>query len=345
MARERRPTLRDVASLAGVSFKTVSRVVNNEPGVSANLTSQVEAAIATLNYRPDDRARRLRQSASGPATIGFVLVDLSNPFSSRLLRGTEQATMDRGCLVLAGSSEGSAGREQHLIEAFLRRRVDGLMVVSSQETSASLRSEVERGTPIVFLDREPRIKGADLVRSDHYGGAYEATRHLQRQGHTDIAYLGDDLSIQSARLRLEGFLDAMTAAGLSVDLDRIVTASKTETDWLELVETFLGRRPRPTALFTAQNFVTVGAVRALHGLGLHHEIAQVGFDDVELGDVAEPGISVIRQDPLAIGRRGAELLLARIDGDIGPPITEVMSTPLIERGSGELRPRDVGEGR
>ncbi len=336
MAGERRPTLRDVASLAGVSFKTVSRVVNREAGVSPDMTLRVETAIASLNYRPDDRARRLRQASVGAPTIGFVLVDVSNPFSSRLLRGIEQATMDRGCLVIAGSSEGSAEREQQLIEAFLRRRVDGLIVVSSQEASPSLRSEVERGTPIVFLDREPRIKGSDLVRSDHYGGAYEATRHLQAHGHTDIAFLGDDLSIFSARLRLEGFIDAMTEAGLSVGLDRIINASRTESEWMEHVEAFLNTEPRPTALFTAQNFVTVGAVRALHRQGLHHEIAQVGFDDVDLADVAEPGISVISQDPLDIGRRGAEVLLARIDGDVGPPVVQVLTTPLLQRGSGEL---------
>jgi LacI family transcriptional regulator len=339
LAPNRRPTLRDVALEAGVSFKTVSRVVNGEGGVSDRLVARVEETVLALGYRPDDRARRLRQFSSEAATIGFVLVDVANPFFSTILRGIEEVAITRDCLVLAGSTEGSADRERQLIEAFVDRRVDGLIVVPSGSGAGTLQAELDRGTPVVFLDLESDVTAVDLIRSDHYNGAYEATTHLLSHGHRDIAYFGDNPEIFSAGLRLEGFRDAMAAAGLEPRPDRIVTESHDGTDWRQIVRSYLESNERPTALVSAQNFVTVGAVGALHDLDLQHSIAQVGFDDVELADVVEPGISVVPQQPRELGRIAAEMLFGRIDGDERPPRTQVLRSDLIRRGSGEIPPQ------
>ncbi len=341
MATPRRPTLRDVAIQAGVSFKTVSRVVNGERGVSPELIARVQAAVTSLDYRPDHRARLLRQTGADATTIGFVLVDIANPFFSRILRGIELVASTRNCLVLAGSTEGSVEREQQLIEALVGRRVDGLIVVSSGSIPQPLRSEIERGTPVVFVDIEPQQHGSsvlpiDLVRSDHTAGARAATQHLLDRGHTDIAYAGDDTAIYSAGLRLDAFRDTMRGAGSPVAADRITTGSHSEHEWEELAIELLNDAPRPTAIFSAQNFATVGVVRAMHRLGLRQQIAQVGFDDVELADVVEPGITVVPQQPRELGRRAAEILMARIDGDHRPPVQEILNSPLIERGSGEI---------
>ncbi len=336
MAAFRRPTLRDVAAEAGVSFKTVSRVVNGEGGVSSDLMSRVEEAVESLGYRPDDRARQLRQSGTHAATIGFVLVDVANPFFSSLLRGIEDVASAHECLVLSGSTDGSVERERQLIEAFVGRRVDGLIIVPSGKSGSLLRSEVDRGTPVVFLDLETDTADADLVRSDHFQGAFNATKHLLSFGHTDIAYLGDDPAIFSARLRLEGFMDAMGQAGRKVPRTRVITGSRTEDEWYQVALALLQKSRRPTALFTAQNFTTIGAVRALHELKLQHAVGIVGFDDIELADVVDPGISVIPQRPRDLGRRAAELLLDRIAGHGGPWIRQVIDNPLIARGSGEL---------
>lgn len=336
MAAFRRPTLRDVAAEAGVSFKTVSRVVNGEGGVSSDLMSRVEEAVASLGYRPDDRARQLRQSVTQAATIGFVLVDVANPFFSSLLRGIEDVASAHGCLVLAGSTDSSVERERQLIESFVGRRVDGLIIVPSGKSGSLLRSEVDRGTPVVFLDLETDTSDADLVRSDHFQGAFNATKHLLSFGHKDLAYLGDDPAIFSARLRLEGFTEAMRQAGRKVPRNRVITGSRTEDEWYQIAVELLGRARRPTAAFTAQNFTTIGTVRALHELKLQHVFGLVGFDDIELADVVDPGISVIPQRPRDLGRRAAELLLDRIGGNARPWIREVIDNPLIERGSGEI---------
>ena len=335
----RRPTLRDVAAEANVSFKTVSRVVNGEPGVSPELTDRVERAIEVLHYRPDDRARLLRRGPSPASAIGFLLVDVGNPFFSSLLRGIEEVATARNSLVLSASTEGSQAREQDLVEAFVGRRVDGLIVVSANAGNTPLLSEIERGTPVVFLDLEPELPNIDLVRTDHQAGAELATRHLIDRGHTDIAYFGDDESIYSAVLRLQGYADAMLAAGLIVRPDRITNGSFDDRQWQQVIVDRLTTMTDPTAMVTAQNLVTLGAVRALHQLGLQHRIAMVGFDDVELADVVEPGLTVVPQNPRFLGRRAAELLFARLDGDDRPPVHDIIKPDLIERGSGEIPPQ------
>ena len=340
MSSTRRPTLRDVAAEAGVSFKTVSRVVNGEGGVSPNLVAKVEAAVAQLGYRPDQRARLLRRTTSAPATIGFVLVDVANNFFSQMLRGIEEVAMSHQCLVLAGSTEGHAEREQQLVDAFVERRVAGLILVSWGMAAETLRSELSRGTPVVFVDAEPVIGNLDIdvVRSDHRAGAVAATSHLLAHGHIDIAYFGDDPAIFSAGLRLDGFRHAMNEAGISVSDDRIVTGSHSHHEWTEIIDRYFRAAPPPTAIFTAQNFVTLGAVRALHHLGLRDSVAHVGFDDIDLADAVTPGVSVIPQDPRDLGRRAATQLFARLNGEGGPAVRQVIASDVIARGSGEIRP-------
>ena len=333
-----RPTMRDVALRAGVSFKTVSRVVNGEGGVSDVLVDRVEQAVAALGYRPDHRARHLRQTASRTGAIGFILVDVSNPFFSSILRGIEEAARKHEYLVLAGSTDGLREREDQLVEAFVARRVDGLIVVPSGSGAGPLHAEIERGTPVVFLDLEPEGLTVDLVRSDHRGGALLATQHLQSHGHRDIAFFGDDATIFSAALRVQGYREAMNQAGVEVDERRIVHGRHTSEVWRRIIREYLLETDRPTALFTAQNIITVGATQALHDLELHETIAHIGFDDIELADVVQPGISVVPQHPRDLGRRAAERLFARIEGLTEPPTQQVIHASVVERGSGEIPP-------
>ncbi len=334
----RRPTMRDVAERAGVSFKTVSRVVNDEGGVSSDLAERVAAAVTQLGYRPDGRARHLRQGGTITGAIGFVLVDVANPFFSSILRGIEEVARDHDTLVLAGSTDGLVDRENQLVEAFISRRVDGLIVVPSGTGVGALTTELDRGTPVVFLDLEPDDRNVDLVRSDHHGGAAIATQHLLDHGHTDIAFIGDDPTIFSAGCRLDGFREAAAAAGITVPNHRIITGRHSSDTWRTIVADHLRRPNPPTAVFTAQNFITVGAAPALHDLDLRRTVAHIGVDDSELADIVDPGISVVPQQPRELGRRAAEQLFRRIDGDRSEPIRDIIESPVIARGSGEIRP-------
>jgi LacI family transcriptional regulator len=328
----------DVAALAGVGLKTVSRVVNAEPGVSPELEAKVRRAIEQLNYRRDANASMLRRLGGKTQTIGLVLEDVSNPFSSALHRAIEDAARERGVLVFAGSCDEDPDRERELIGSFRERRVDGLIIVPASQNHGYLYEDRRTGTGLVFLDRPAAHFDADSVVSDNRGGAVAATDHLLAYGHTRIGFLGDLLSISTARERLAGYLQAIERAGIARD-DRLIRTDLRDPDAAaSAVAEMLTVPEPPTAVFTAQNLLTIGGVHALRNAGLQRRVALIGFDDVSLADMVDPAISVVAQDPQALGRAAAELLFGRLDGDDSDAVHRVIPVSLIARGSGEIPP-------
>src|SRR6478672_10613682 len=219
----RRPTMLDVAALAGVGLKTVSRVVNAEPGVSPQLEAKVKRAIEQLNYRRDANASMLRRLGGTTQTIGLVLEDVANPFSSALHRAIEDSARARNVLVFAGSCDEDPRRERELIGSFRDRRVDGIIVVPASREHSYLYEEQRAGTALVFVDRPAGHLDADTVGSDNVGGAVVAVGHLVGHGHRRIAFLGDLPTIFTARERLRGYKEALASQGLAVDEDLIRT--------------------------------------------------------------------------------------------------------------------------
>src|SRR5919198_2717188 len=315
----RRPTMADVAALAGVALKTVSRVVNSESGVSPELEARVRRAIEQLNYRRDANAATLRRLGGKTQTIGLVLEDVSNPFSSELHRAVEDAARERGVLVFAGSCDEDPDRERELIGSFRERRVDGIIVVPAGHDHTYLHDERRTGTALVFVDRPATYLDADSVVSDNLGGARQAVQHLAERGHRRIGFLGDLLSISTARERLQGYTQALEAAGVRVDEDLIRTELRDPDAAAGAIDAMLALREPPTAFFTGQNLLTIGGVRALRRAGRERELALIGFDDVSLADMVEPAISVVAQDPQALGQTAADQLFRRLDGDTAPP--------------------------
>ena len=330
--------MREVAALAKVSIKTVSRVVNGESGVSPQLARRVVAASERLAYRHNLTASSLRRLDGRSATIGVVLEDVSNPFSSALHRSIEDVAVERGVLVLAGSSDELEARERKLVSAFASRRVDGLIIQPSSQDHSYLIAERKAGTAIVFVDRPPAFLDADTVLTDNAAGVRRGIRHLVAQGHRRIAYLGDLHTIVTAAERHRGYIEELAAQGIEVD-EKLVRLDlrgieRAETAVIELLD----QPVPPTALFTGQNLITIGAFRALRRSGLHQRIALIGFDDILLADLLEPGITVIAQDPAAIGRTAAQTLFRRLDGDRSPSEHQIVLTRMITRGSGEIAP-------
>ena len=333
-----RPTMRDVAALAGVGLKTVSRVVNGVPSVDPELAARVHMAAEKLGYRPNLTASHLRRSDGRTATVGLLLEDVSNPFSAALHRAVEDVALQRGVLVLTGSLDEDPGRERTLADALIDRRVDGLIIVPAGTDHSYLIAEQRAGTAVVFLDRLPTLLGADTVVSDNRDGALRAVTHLLSAGHRRIAYLGDKRSISTAIDRFDGYRAALQSAQLPVDPSLIRhdlrDVNSAERAVIELME---DPQP-PTAIFASQNLITIGVARALAQLGIADRTALVGFDDFLLAESLRPAVSVVAQDPAAMGRLAAELLFRRIDGDDGPGQTHVIPTRLLARGSGEIPP-------
>jgi LacI family transcriptional regulator len=330
--------MREVAALAKVSIKTVSRVVNGESGVSPRLARQVLAASERLNYRHNLTASSLRRSDGRSATIGVVLEDVANPFSSVLNRAIEDVAVQRGVLVLAGSSDEDGDRERKLVSAFASRRVDGLIIQPSSHDHSYLITERQAGTAIVFVDRPPAFFDADTVLTDNAEGVRRGVRHLVEIGHRRIGYLGDLHKIATAAERHQGYLDELADQNIQAD-ETLIRLDLRGIDKAEAAATELLAMPNPpTALLTGQNLITIGAFRALRELDLHQRVALIGFDDILLADLLQPGITVIAQDPAAIGRTAAEMLFRRLDGDLSPSEHRIIPTRMIYRGSGEIVP-------
>ncbi|WP_229076107.1 LacI family DNA-binding transcriptional regulator [Actinoplanes sp. DH11] len=323
--------MNDVARTAGVSLKTVSRVVNGEPTVTPDLAARVRAAVESLDYRPHLGASMLRRNDRRTRTIGVLLEDVSNPFSGALHRAIEDEAHARGVHVLTGSVGDDDGRERELARAFRQRQTDGLILAPTGSDQGYLSHFT--GTPVVFVDRAPAGFRADTVVSTNVAGAAGAVRHLVGHGHRRIAYLGDRPHIPTARERFRGYLQALgNRPGPVVHDIRGEAAAERATI------TLLRRADPPTALFTSHSVITIGALRALRRLGRHRSVALVAFDDFPLADLLEPAVTVVAQHPARIGRVAAEALFERIDGYDGPPREIRVATTLIARGSGEISP-------
>jgi LacI family transcriptional regulator len=338
--RERvgRPTMREVASIAGVGMKTVSRVVNGEGKVSAATRARVDAAIAEVGYRPNEVARSMRGMRTGQGTvdIGLLVGDLSNPFFASVAWAVIGVARARGYAVVMASADEDPDGERQAVEGLLARQVAGLLVVPGGSDYRYLEPEVDRGTPLVFVDRPgPRLR-ADEVVIDNVAGARLAVRHLVAHGHERIATIVAPSRWTTAQ-RLRGYRTEMRQQFGGVDEDLVLqlpTGSVEEAE--RAADQLLAARRPPTAFFTTTGFMTQGLLKRLghdHGHGI------VGFDDVPMAGLLPVPLSVVVGEPGLLGRTAAEALFARIDGDSAPPRRQVLKPQLIARGSGELPPQ------
>jgi LacI family transcriptional regulator len=326
--------MKDVAALAGVSLSTVSRVVNGDPA-RPHLARRVREAVDLLGYERDLTASTLRRSDRSSASIGLIVADVANPFFAAVMRGVEDVARGHGSVSMVASSDEDARRERELAGTLAARRVDGLIIVPAGDDHSYLRGPRSR-LPLVFVDRPPRYLDADAVLTDNAGGVAAAVRHLARRGHRRIGYLGDRRELHTAAERLRGYREALLAEGLAAD-PALLRLDLTDPEASRAAVTALLDLPDPpTALLTAQNIISIGAIHALRARALQRRIALVGFDDLPLADALDPAVTVVAQRPVLLGRHAAELLFGRIGGYDGPGRTIIVGCELVERGSGEL---------
>jgi DNA-binding LacI/PurR family transcriptional regulator len=332
-----RPTMRDVARAAGVSPMTVSRVVSGEASVMPETAAKVERAIRRLGYQRNEAARRLRRKGQPTQTIGLLVDDLANPFFAALAAAVEDAARQHNYVVLIGSSNDSLRREREVVAAFCARQVDGLIVVPVAGNHRFLAEELARGTKVVCVDRPADGLAVDKVLVDNRTGARGAVRHLLDQGHRRIGYLGDREDIWTIQERYAGFHDAFTDIGTEPDPRLVRHGPRSREAAAELASSLLSLADPPTALFTTTDLITMGAIDALQGEA--DRVALIGFDEFALADKVSPPVTVVAQDPIALGATAAQLLFSRIAGDTSPPREVILLTRLVIRGSGEIPPR------
>ena len=329
----------DVAQASGTSLKTVSRVVNGEPGVRQELVDKVNKAVKKLNYRHNQTAGSLRRIGGRTRTIGLLLEDISNPFSASLHRSIEDYARDRNVEIFAGSLDGDSEREAALIQALTTRRVDGLIIVPSSEDHKYLEIERRSGNHFVFVDRPAHNFNADTVVATNKEGTRSAVQALIENGHRRIAYLGDAKTIYTAQERYEGYTSAMKAAKLPIDKSLVQLGFRKRDEIAVRVLTMFNSDNPPTAIFSAQNLITLEVIHTLRQIGASKSCALIGFDDLPLADLMEPAISLVTQDIPAMGREAAQMLFARLDGSTEPFHTRIVETTFTQRASGLIRPK------
>lgn len=327
-----RPTMVDVAKIAGVSFKTVSRVVNGVSTVDPVLAERVQDAAAELGYRPNQMAAALK-SGSSTAMIGLVIKDVSNEFYAAITQGTAEIAAERGVqLITACSDEEEVSEDLELATIFelCRRRADGLIIVPHSPDQSSLAGEVAMGTPMVFVDRAPSGLAADSVVIDNAHGAALAISHLADQGHERIGMVFDSLDITPMQERLDGARGQLQQLGLPTDTSLCRTGVHGPDASARAVADLLDSPDPPAAIFCGNNRATIGAVEEIWRR--QADVAIAGFDDFKLAHLMPLPLTLVSYDAAALGREAARLLFARIDGDTAPQQHLILPVALRESG-------------
>jgi LacI family transcriptional regulator len=327
-------TIRDVARAAGVSTATAARALGGYGHASPAARRKVSESARQLGYRPNVVARALVSRAT--TTVGLVVGDIENPFFAAAARGLADVMDAHGYTVLLANADEDAGRERRAVDALRARQVDGMVVVPAPGASPEHLAElVTAGVPLVLLDRAVVGVAADSVLVRNAAGARAAVAHLASLGHRRIGVVSDSPEITSSAERIQGYRQALRAAGIAPEPGLVSIGGPTRDDGEAAALRLLDRPDRPTAVFTANNFMTVGALRAARSLSLRipEDVALVGFDDLDWTTLVQPPVTVVRQPVADLGRVAGERLLRRLEGDAGPPKRIRLDANLIVRGS------------
>jgi LacI family transcriptional regulator len=320
-------TIRDVARHAGVSQMTVSRVINESASVRPRTRVRVEQAIAELGYVPSRLARGL--SAQRTGTLALIVPDVANPFFTLVVRGAEDVARRAGYRVILCDTRSDLDIEREVIEEMIAHRVEGILIAPVGDRSVvHLRRLAKFAVPFVLVDRTVPGVGADAVFGDNEAGAQRLVEHLISLGHRRIGMIVESDDVSTARDRRHGYRGALEAAGLQADPALVVEASADPGGGFDGMQRLLSMPSRPTAVFTVNNLVALGAIEAVRAAGLEvpGDVALVCFDDIEYASRLYPFLTVMEQPAETFGTLGTQLLLERIERR-GPERTRVVVLP------------------
>jgi LacI family transcriptional regulator len=334
-----RPTIRDVAALAGVSMGTVSRVAAGNSRISEATRVRVIAAMNELAYEPNAAARAMRTNVT--KTIGLLVPDIICPVFTGLMAGAEEVLDEQGYMLFAYTSDSSPKREVAFLQAARQRQMDGLIVsVYDEAASETVKYLRTVGVPLVIVDRDLPVD-ADRIDVEHAGAMRAVMEHLITLGHRRISIIGASRN-RPGRIRLRVFREEMARAGISVDEDlvRVDCANRDGADYgAAAAHDLLTSAEPPTAMVAGGSEFFSGALRSIRALGLEipRDLSFVGADDARLGEIAGPTITVIDRDMREAGRQAARLLLDRFAGVSLPPRRILLtSNVLLRRSVGQV---------
>lgn len=295
--------------MAGVSAKTVSRVLRHDRYVSNEVRLRVERAVAELNYVPNVLARTFRSGSDN--AVGVAVPDISDSFFAALTHGVESVARSRGTAVIVTSLGEDGARERTGVEALLGRQLAGLISTPVSHDQSYLRPWLSRMT-IVFVDRAPRRLTSDCVIEDDVGGAREATSHLLAHGHDRIAFVGDNREIATTSRRLDGYRLAHVEAGVPLHNGLVAFEAEAGATSGELTIKMLQSPEPPTAILSSNARISLGVVPALQAID-RTDVALISFGDFPLAGSLRPPLTVVDQDPERVGQVAASRLFERLD--------------------------------
>jgi DNA-binding LacI/PurR family transcriptional regulator len=330
--RRRRPTIYDVARLAGVSTATVSRALNNTAPIAPATRTAIDDAVAQLGYRPNPIARSLVTKST--QTIALLLPDITNPFYAQLVSGIQQLMLARGQTMLLCTTEGDPEQEARYLRVLRAKHVDGALVDGLVLPPEQIAAFVEDGFPIVCLDRDVHSPTIPLVQVDNRLGARLATEHLLALGHTRIAHVSGTHERISEE-RLAGYRSALADAGIAPDPAFVAAGHFTEQGGHAAMGALLESGIRFTAVFCANDLSAMGALNAILSSGrrVPSDLSIVGFDDLRLSPYTSPPLTTIHQPAVQIAQHATELLLGLIEGRHPKTLHHLFPPSLVVRGS------------
>jgi LacI family transcriptional regulator len=330
-------TIYDVATRAGVSAATVSRVLNGRRDVSPDLAARVHAAVRDLGYRPNGVARNLRRRAT--MVWGLIISDIGNPFFTAIVRGVEDAAHEAGYSLVLCNSDDDLDKERRYLDIALAEQMAGVIISPASEAASDVSTLADRGIPVVAVDRRAGRVDVDTVLVDNVGGARLATKHLIDAGCRRIACITGPTRTTTAAQRLQGFRAAHEAAGREVDEALVVLENFKEDGGYDGAQWVLGLHTPPDGLFVANNLMTVGALEALvdAGVQIPDGMLIVGFDDIPWARLTRPRLTTVHQPTYDMGREAGRLLAARI-GDHSHPARTVVLAPSLQVRESSQRP-------
>lgn len=338
MRKTKRPTMKDVARLAGVSVQTVSVVVNDKAIASPETRDRILAAIDELGYRPLALARSLRTGSS--RTIALVVSDITNPFFAKMAETVEDHAHRSGYNLVLCNTHGDPERERGYMQIATQHWVDGLLFVSTTNTMPGLEPLRAAGIPVVAVDRVPDDYDGPWVILDNVATGRIVADHLMGLGHRRLAHISGPLDLRLSRERLEGFDGAVRHAGLGS-----VAHAEGDERWscesgYRAMRSLLASDPRPTAVFASNDRLAIGAMRAVVevGLSIPRDISIVGVDDIELAAYQSPPLTTVRQSLTDVATLGTRILLGLLKGEAPESAHVVFEPELVVRGSTASRP-------
>jgi LacI family transcriptional regulator len=328
--KSRTPTIKDVAQLAGVSVTTVSHVINGTRYVSDELRQRVMNAVEHLGYRPNFVGRTLRKGRS--YSIALLLSNLANPFFPQVARGIKDKAFEQGYSVVFCGTDEDPQEEAMYLELLSSKHMDGLIVVPTQEWKKNLLPLVERGLPLVVIDRRVDL-AIDQVYSNNVQGAYQAMEYLLGLGRRRIGIILGILEITSIADRLSGYKKALQDHQIAVDEDLIAEGGLRIEDGYKAAESLLQKGV--SAIFSTNNLMTLGLLHCLRDQNIKcpQEVSVVGFDDADWATTFSPRLTVVAQQPYEMGHWAVQLLFERIHGQRKEPRKIILDTRLIVRES------------